>query len=339
MRRNIIVTLKDIAKIAGVDVSTVSRALNDSNVISKEVKEKIKKIAKELNYERDAYAFSLRKGIKQTIAVVTPTIEFAGGEFYSSVIRGVDRVINEKKFSILFATFLGNFKRIVRERRIDGAVIVGDIYSNKDIEEIFKLDIPTVFINQKIRVYNNNFVSIYLNNEKVIEEITTHLVEKHQRSNFLFLGGGDKYQTSRLRKKGFIYVMKKYGIKNYKIIDMDFATALPDSFKTIGNLLKNKKFNFDGIVCASDKLAIGVISALINYNPQRLKDISITGFDNIEFSRYVTPPLTTVDPKAELMGEEAAKLLIEKVLHKKKFEYNEIEIEAEIIYRKSCVCD
>ncbi len=332
------VTLKDIAKIAGVDVSTVSRALNDSPLISRNVKNKIKKIAKELNYVPNLLGYSLKKKQTKTISVVVPYLEFLGGEFYNEIVRGVYNVVQANGYTVIFTAYRDSFdyfNRIVLERRIDGALFVGDIFRKRDLEIINSLGIPVVFINYKFN--KKNYISVYTENIKPIEELTLHLIKHHKRNKLLFIGGGEEYQTSKLRLKGFKNIVEKEKI-GHKVVNASFEKSPESSYKVILELIREKKFDFNGIVCASDGIALGVIKALQENGIKIPEEVSITGYDNTQVGRYVSPPLTSVEPGAYEMGKRGTEILLDWVIRKHKPENTEFKVKSKVVIRESCGC-
>ncbi len=336
-----IITLKDIARIAGVDISTVSRALNNSERISKPVREKIHKIAKELNYVPNASAFSLKKKMNRAIAIVTPTIDFPGGDFYQEILRGIDKVICENSFTILLATYKSKkrtFHRIVSERRIDGAIVIGDIFSEKDIKELDELGIPIIMVNQSAVIDAKNIVFVALNNSRLSYRITEHIIKVHNRQKLLYIGGGKEYLSSRERKKGFIRAVKEFRAE-YKSIEGDFAYALETGYEIIEDIYdKNRAFDYDAVVCASDNIALGVLNKLKELNIPVPDKVSVFGWDNIRITDFIIPSLSSVDPNAFNMGLFSAETLLNWINSKERPEQAKYNINGELIYRQSCGC-
>lgn len=337
-----IVTLKDIAKIAKVDVSTVSRALNDSPLVRKELKEKIKKIARKLNYVPNLAGYSLRTKITRSVSLVFPFLKFPGGEFYEELIRGIDKSLEEYKFSIVLSEFStqnidnSSFIRIVKERRVDAGIVIGDIYSHEDLNELNKLNIPIILINQKIGTEFENIINIYSDNFKGAQLITEHLIKIHNCKNILFIGGGEKYQTNNERIKGFIETAEKYNI-NFQIHNGLFEFPM-SAYNIIENFINEKRFDFDAIICASDSLAFSSLKCLYNHKILPDYKISVTGYDNTQNCRFYVPSLSSVDPQSYLMGSKAGELIINWILNKRKPETKRIEIEPKLIIRESCGC-
>ncbi len=340
------VTINDIAKIVGVDKSTVSRALNDSERISKKVRDKIKKIAKDLKYYPNASAYSLRKKVNRSIAVVLPELRFPGGEFFQEVLRGIDAVIQPHFFTLLFTTYSkedDSFFRIVQENRVDGALVIGDVFSLEDLRQLNEVHLPTFIVNYKLNNHAKNLIDIYSDNELGGEIVAEHLIDIHKRKNILYIGGGDKYQANVLRKKGLENVVKKYKSKgkniNVTIKDGDFATSFKCGREITEELINNNKFNFDAIFAASDSLAIGAYKVLLRKGIHIPKDVSLIAYDNIEIDSFFPVSITSVDQNAYLIGKHSAEILMNRILKKDTELKQGIIIEPELIIRSSCGCD
>ncbi|MBU1077547.1 MAG: LacI family transcriptional regulator [Spirochaetes bacterium] len=338
-------TINDIARIAGVDKSTVSRALNNSERISKKVREKIKKIAKELNYYPNASAYSLRKKVNRSIAVVFPKMIFPGGEFFQEILRGIDSIIQKQFFTILFTTYSNDdnsFLRIAMENRVDGAIIIGDVYTMDELMKLDSLDLPQFIVNYKIINHVKNLIDIYSDNERGGELVTEHLIKIHNRKKILFLGGGDQYQANRLRFKGFMNVIKKYkkqgGSIKHDVVTGDFASSFRSAQDLIRSMCKEKKFDFDAVFAASDKLAMGVFNALAEQGIRVPEDVSLIGYDNNEVDAFFPVPITSVDQTAYLIGRLSSVELMKKIMKKDAGPTESIAIQPELVIRRSCGC-
>lgn len=313
--------------------------MNNSPVVRIELKNKIREIAQKLDYVPNASAYSLRKRINRSIALVLPYLKFPGGEFYQEIIRGIDEYVEEYKFSIILANFSrenNSFIRIVRENRVDGAIIIGDIFSTKELKEIDSLSLPVVIVNQKVNFRFKHIIDVYSNNIQGAMLLTEHLADTHKRKRMLFLGGGKKYQTNNDRIKGFKRIAEKYRIK-YEIVEAKFEEA-GSGYWIIKNFIKQRKFSFDAIIRGNDTLAMGVIKALMEDNVDVPQKVSVVGYDNIQLTQFYNIPITTVDPSAHLMGRKAGEVLLKWITEKKIPSERKIKVPSQLIIRESCGC-
>ncbi|MBU1076640.1 MAG: LacI family transcriptional regulator [Spirochaetes bacterium] len=331
--------LKDVAKIAGVNISTVSRALRDSHLVNRELKEKIKKIAGKLNYVPDARAKSLATNIKNTIALVVPYRQFTGGEVYNEMIRGIyEKVEEELRIAIILTSFERDnhsFFRIIDENRLDGAIIIGDTYSDEDIKMISGILFPVILLHQKVDSPASNIVNIYSDNREGIRLMTEHLIKKRNRKNLLYVGGGERYKSNQERTAGFLKEVKREKIK-YKVLNAAYERGAGSGYDLIQDLFQKGDFNYDGIVCSSDDLAIGIIRFLLEKDRGFYQKISITGYDNKANSSYIYPALTTVDHQPYQIGRASAEILLNWIYNKKKPVKKSYVFIPTLVIRESC---
>ncbi|MBN1898103.1 MAG: LacI family DNA-binding transcriptional regulator [Spirochaetes bacterium] len=333
-------TLRDIAKLAGVDVSTVSRALNNSQRVRTELKEKIQKIAKKMNYVPNASAYSLKKRINRLIALVLPSIKFSGGEFYQEILRGINEFVEEYQFAILLSNYSGRnsaFVRVVRENRVDGGIIIGDIFNNNELKELDALNLPLIVVNQRVDFKLKNIIDVYSDNIMGAGILAEHLIKVHERKKILFIGGGEDYQTSQDRVKGFTKTITGKNIQ-YEITNGQFEQGPSSGYSIVKDMIKQKKFIFDAILAASDTLAIGAMRACFEERIRVPEDVSIVGYDNIQATNYFRVPITSVDPSALHMGQKAGEFLLKWVTEKTEPRERNLKVTPHLIIRKSCGC-
>ncbi len=235
-----------------------------------------------------------------------------------------------------FSSENNSFIRIVRENRVDGAIIIGDIFSTKELKEIDSLSLPVVIVNQKVGFRFKHIIDVYSNNMQGAMLLTEHLVHTHKRKKMLFLGGGKKYQTNNERIKGFKKIVEKYKIK-YKIIEAKFE-EIGSGYRIVKNLIKERKFDFDAIICGNDTIAIGVIKALIEEGVEVPQKVSVVGYDNIQLTQFYNIPITTVDPSAHLMGKKAGEILLKWITEKNVPIERKIKVSPQLVIRESCGC-
>ncbi len=278
--------------------------------------------------------------MNRSIALVLPYLKFPGGEFYQETIRGIDEYVEKYSFSILLANFSernSSFIRIVRENRVDGAIIIGDIFSNKELKKIDELSLPIVIVNQKVNFKFKHIVDVYSDNITGAKLLTQHLIKIHNRNKILFLGGGVKYQTNNERIRGFKNVVENSKVR-YTILNGKFEEAPKSGYMIIKNLIKEKRFNFDAIICSSDTLAVGAIKALIEDKIKVPEQVSVVGYDNIQITRFYPVSITSVDPSAFLMGQIAGELLLKWITEKELPQDIKVKVTPKLIIRESCGC-
>lgn len=321
--------IKDVAKACKVSVSTVSYALNDSDIISKETKERIKQKAKELNYVPNAYARGLKNKQTFNIGVFIPGFE---GPIHHTILSGIAQVVQNDavKYNLL-VTLADDKMTLIKERSVDIAVIMDARISDDMIKELCQL-VPIVTFDKNTkcrRVYNTN-----IQNFEGMREMTNLMLSKGCKRVGYILGSKESFHN-HLRFEGYLTALKESGIPyNFDIIyDADAFTEIAGYNIVVDALNRLEELPFDALVCGNDELALGAIAALNEYGYQIPRDVLISGFDNIEKGSYSTPTLTTISVDWFDYGVKIANLVLA-ILKKEKHE-ERISIPSEIIERDS----
>lgn len=308
-------TIKDIAKAAGVSVTTVSRALNGYSDVSERTRIKIKEIADQLSYSPNALARSLVLKHTKTIGLLVSGISRQGAKdnIVFEVLTGINEYCGEVEYDIvLFNTSSTQQKQktytqLCRERRVDGVIIQGIKNDDPYLMEVVESDIPCVLVDIPIEDESVGYVST--NNKEGAKEAIQHLVELGHK-HIAMVNGHDRAIVSQERLEGY-----RQGLEGSNIpfdpsivVNGGFSEVLAEEAATT---LLNDQPNLSAIFCASDLMAMGVMRAAKKLNRSIPEDLSIIGYDNIILSGYVTPALTTVSQDMFQMGYSSAELLID----------------------------
>lgn len=327
------ITIKDIAKIAGVAPNTVSRALNNKPDVSKNTREKITKIAEELGYIKDFNASYLRKRVSKIIGVI---LADSANPFYSEVLKGIEAASKEFGYNIILVNSERNYNeeekaiKVLMSRRIDGLVISPVQSSSKDIINLLKAHMPFVilarhFENMKLfEVRSNDIQAGYI--------ATKHLIDQGAKK-ILMINGYLHKSPSRLRMEGYKKALNEVGIDlpNYYVTIGDID--LENGYKTTIDSI-NKGIKFDGIFAYNDILALGAMKALKEKRIKIPDKVKVIGCDDIRFSSLVDPALSTIRMKKYNMGHYAFELLI-KILEKELIQAKDKIFDVELVVRKS----
>lgn len=328
------VTIKDIAKLANVSHTTVSRALNDSPLINKETKARIKTIAEELNYVPNYNAKSLVLNKTYNIALFFSTInQGTSPGFFYEVVNGVNSVIN-KKYSLViqgisdYEDFLS-----VDKHRFDGIILISQSENdNAFIKDILQKGIPLVVLNREIN--EESIVNILAAEKEGAFKAVTYLIENGHK-NIALIEGKKGFKSSQDRKEGYIKSLVEHGIQ----INPDYIVAgeysLQSGYVAMQTLLSLKEIP-TAVFCSNDDIAVGSMKAIFEAGLQVPRDISVIGFDDSVVCNYVTPTLTTIKkPIVEVSVQGAVKLL--KILEGQKQKGTKIFLNTELVIRES-VC-
>lgn len=324
--------MKDIADRLGVSNVTVSKALNDKEGVSEELRTKIKKTANEMGYRYNTAAKSIRKGYNYNIGVVVAE-KFTNDvqSFYFKFYHHISKILeNYQYFGMLHILTYAEERELMlpkmyNEMKVDGLIILGQI-SKAYIEILKEVDVPVVFLDfydehgEFDCVISDNFYSAY--------EITNYLINKgHTKIAFV----GNIYATSSIQDRflGYYKSLLEHGMqldKEYIISDRDNDGKLIDL-----SIPKNLPTAF---VCNCDRVAYNLAKKLNEQGYRIPEDCSIVGFDNDIFSTLSDLKLTTVEVNMKEMAETAIKIIMSKVQDSNK-KYGRVSIKGKIIYRDS----
>jgi len=304
------ITIKDVAKQAGVSHSTVSRALHGSSLISDETIERIRQIANEMGYSPSATARSLKTNRSHALGVIVSNID---DPFFSEILQGIEETAQERGYSMLMAASQRDPEREraivqdMRERHVDGLIICSASFSVEQRRKLLEYGIPIVMVNnQAAEEYR---YSIYHDDVDGSRQVTRYLIELgHQR--IAYLGNSLSGRTTLDRLNGFRQEIKSAGLNIFTGYTHEVPGSRPnDGLAALDHFLSLPQPP-TAIFCYNDMLAIGVLNGLHKANIRVPADISVVGFDNIVFSAYTNPPLTTFDQPKRYIGAEAARLIL-----------------------------
>lgn len=329
-------TIYDVAKKAGVAISTVSRVLNDSPYVSDETQKKVAAAIKDLEFRPQVNARLLAKRQPQIIAVAVPTFTTP---FFNEVLKGVKDEIRALDLDfIIYNTGSANpeeqFMRFI-DRGVPDALI---IFSIEITDEIYKgikdLSIPVILVGS----VHSEFDSISWNNYRGGFLAAEHLISQGYKKIGLIRSHKSSFISDQ-REQGFKDAMKKYKIP----IDNDYIVSgitkkhagfsEEAGFEAI-NILKNRNKIPEALFCSNDAQAIGAMHALSELGLKVPDDVAVMGYDNIKVSRYFN--LTCIDQKMYEAGVRAIKLLSHRIKNPDETRHHSV-IDPEIIIRKSSV--
>lgn len=301
------VTINDIAKMANVSISTVSRVLNGKGRISKAKREEILKIANELNYVPNYHARCMTKESVITIGFIVPDIT---NPFFAEVTRGIEVALSSKALLILMDSFRDSKREeeMAERLKINGAK--GIIFGNSRVEDNFVKRIsnflPVVVFDKEYE--SDNIASVLLDSHYGAYTATRHLLDNGCKE-IIHFGGTDELLVSIQRAQGYEEAMKQAGLRP-RILKVGYDEKA--GYEKIKKIIeKSERIEFDAVFCMNDLVAIGVIKALKEKGLRIPQDVAVVGFDDTNLCDFIFPSLTSVKQPAEEMGKVAAKMLIE----------------------------
>nr|WP_242520295.1 LacI family DNA-binding transcriptional regulator [Halobacillus kuroshimensis] len=313
---NVSVTIKDVAKKAGVAPSTVSRVISDSPRISEKTKRKVRKVMDELGYHLNYNGRVLVSQSTQTIGIVTKVSSdhFFENPFFSELLRGISDACHERDYSMYLTT--GNTEeaifqevvKMVQGKRVDGVLV---LYSREDDQVVPFLresSFPFVVLGKPV---DRPGETMYVDNDNVqaSKEMTRYLIGLgHERIGYV--GGNSQFEVARDRLEGYRAAMKDQGLP----IDEKWLKNDPsdkqDPDQIVEQLLVLEKIP-TALIFTDEYNALTVMRSLSRRGVSIPEQMSIAAFNNTVVSRLADPPLTTVDTQAIQLGHESASSLID----------------------------
>lgn len=308
-------SMLDIARMAGVSITTVSRALNDKTDVNKNTKKIIKDLAISMNYQPNILAQSLVNRTTHTLGVIIPSLETT---IFSTMLSGIQEVAATAGYRVIICTSNEKHEREVANiqalmnNMIDGLLICHSIHTST-FEHL------RVHMNKRIPIVQFYRVAVELpipqilaDDESGAETVTEYLIKKGARKIAVLLGPKELSLTQN-RLKGYQKALKKHKIKfNTKILaHVDFSEE--SVYHSLDNWMRDNP-DLDAIISISDKSAAQIIKRLKDKKINIPKAIRVIGFGNEFVGEMLDPKLTTFDTHTRIIGEEASRLIIEQII-------------------------
>lgn len=340
MNQNI--TIKDIARKFKCSPSTVSRALNNNALINIETRKTIQEYAQKMGYEKNTISLSLLQKSTKTIGVIIPSISHS---HETLMINGIQSVINKMGYMLNFG--ITNEKHQLEKEhlkrfmanRVDAIFVsvafetskLGDFSHFKDIQ---KRNVPLIFIDRNVHLEES--ISFTVNDFKGAYLATKHLIDLG-RKKIAHIKGPEGLNVSEMRLMGYLKCLKDHNIEinpNFiKQADFDIESALLPTSQLFES--ENKP---NAIFCSNDYVCLGAMKVLQEKKLRIPEDVAIIGFDNCPISEFFYPPLSSIERKSFLLGEQAASFLTDQLsdLTNRVKDYRTV-FNPELIIRKSTV--
>ena len=314
------ITIYDVAKKAGVSISTASKALNDRKDVGEKTKEKIKQIAKELSYEPSHFARGLAMKKTGNIGVLTVryySTPMLTNPFYSKIIEGIEEGLIDSELNLITNVLrkeqMESFElpKMVKEKNVDGLILLGYI-PEKFVELIVNKALPVIVVDNYV---NENISMIVTDDEGGAYSAVSYLV-KTGHKKIAYISGPSPRMSFRKREEGY----KRALNENNLPVNPNFI--LYNDSEEPGYEWMKKILQYgekpDAIFTSNDVTAILCINMLRECGLKVPDDISVIGFDNIEMGQHFIPSLSTIDIDKERIGIKAVNILSDKIKNKTK---------------------
>ncbi|WHI53275.1 LacI family DNA-binding transcriptional regulator [Microbulbifer sp. MLAF003] len=301
--------IREVARRSGVSVATVSRALKDPQMVSPRTRERVLKAVEEAGYRPNLLARNFSSGKSFAVMVLVPNI---ANPFFSRVIRGIEKAAQDQGYSVLLGDTKGDstneqfYAGMALTNQADGVIQLGSRYPFAEKDANLAASVPLVNACERI-VEDDRYPVVELDNHGAAQEVARHLMEMgHRRIGVIT--GPSQSPIVRDRLSGFYDALKKrgLGLDPEMVVHGEFTmTSGQEGAETLLSTPRRPT----AIFCMNDEMAIGAVHQVKRMGLRVPEDVSVTGFDNIEFSQFTDPPLTTINQPAEELGRYAMETL------------------------------
>lgn len=307
-------SLKDIAQELGVSIATVSRALRDSPEIGQAMQEKVKALARKMNYRPNPFAQSLRKEAPRLIGVVVPNLV---SHFYAAVLDGIEDEARKAGYSVISANSHEDSEKEVsaidtfNAMHVEGiiACLAQNTRDYSHFEEIGRIGIPMVFFARTC--LSDKFSTVTANGDVAAQQATQHLIDTGSR-RIAFVAGPNHLDMVIRRKHGYLEALRENRIPIERELvvcgKIDYDWAL----EATKNLLRMEN-RPDAILAFNDIITFAAFTAIKEEGLRIPEDVALMGFTDDVHAGYVTPKLSVIEDQSHEMGLEACRLLLKSI--------------------------
>jgi len=337
-RRSSSVTIRDVAKRAGVSVATVSRYINRNTPVSPEVSERLDQIMSEMKYVPHAAARQLASRKTHVIGLLLTNMH---NDFFAPLLNGIEQVVRNKGYNLLVATYHADSQNPppppLGPHNTDGLLVFADSLLDDDLMTLNTSGFPMVLIHRTPPT-SLPLPSVTVENKTATYNLVNHLIVEHHKKKILFMRGPGHQEDAYWRESGYRSALDANEIPydDNLVIDGDFDRKI--AYKSLNHFLGNgRRVAFDSVFAGDDDAAIGAINSLQEHGYRVPEDIAVVGFDDLRLSAFLTPPLTTVRAPTEQVGRIATERLFS--LLNNEISDGVMLLPTEIIIRRSCGCN
>lgn len=324
----------DIAKEAGVSISTVSRVMNNKGKVNPETCKKVEEILKKNHYKPSAIARGMVSKSMRTVAIMTVDIRVP---HYARTAYTIEREFSRRGFEVTFCNTGGELEETTRylkavtEKQVDGIVLVGSVFNtlckDPEIKKLLK-EVPVVLANGKLDIPNS--YSVLVDDGYGVSLAVNYLFEKGHREMY-YLKDMDTI-SAEVKCDGFISSMEKLGMTDAGKRVLKTQSSVEGGEKAAEELLREHQ-DLSAIVCGEDITAAGAVKAILRAGKRIPEDVAVTGYNDSEYAKICEPQLTTIDNKPEMVAMLSVQLLTS--LIEKTETYSSCTIQPELVERKT----
>ncbi|MBE7550597.1 MAG: LacI family DNA-binding transcriptional regulator [Anaerolineales bacterium] len=330
-------TIADVAGRAGVSIATVSRVINQTGPVAEETAAQVRAAIAELKYVPHAAARGLASRRTQTLGLLLPGIS---DQFSAAMLRGIEMGAREGGYDLLIHSTHSeggsgpSSRRRLGEHNTDGLLVFIDSLDEAELTRLYHLGFPMVLLHRSSPA-SLHIPCVTFENKSGSRKLIDHLIEAHGRQRIAFLRGPEGNEDSYWREMGYREALAAHNLPFDSALialggfDQEQARSSVETWLGQG-------VEIDAIFSGDDEAGIGALVALQRAGKRVPEDIALVGFDDVDVSRYLTPPLTTVRAPIEQAGREAARKLVQ--LIKSGQTAPLVLLPTELVIRRSCGC-
>lgn len=330
------VTIKDVAKMSEVSISTVSRVINDSKPVSPEARRKVLNAIEVLGYEPNEIARSLVTQKSNLIGVIVDDI---GSYYVSQIVRGIEEVGRMYNYDIILSSSYGEaeteikFLQLFKTKQAEGIIVVSEVMDDDVIKYIEDLKMEVIYLNKYYNV--PRLSTFYLDHKKAVQMMMDYLIELNHE-NILYLTQETDINVTTERCKMEIYEQNMKSIDKDPVIfkiDTNTIEGTYNNGREILNVIKDNDITV--VFCCQDEMAIGLMNYLYDEGINVPEDISVAGYGDMNVASIYRPTLTTIKHPYYDIGAVSVRRIL-KSIKKEKDSNENIKLPIRLIERNSC---
>jgi LacI family transcriptional regulator len=336
-RRSSSVTIRDVARQAGVSVATVSRYINRNAPVSAEVAERLDRVMSDLRYVPHAAARHLASRKTRVVGILLRSLH---NDFFVPLLNGIETVVRKKEYNLIVATYHANSRSTmpppIGPHNTDGLLVFSDGLMDEDLINLNASGFPMVLL-YRTPPPSLTIPSVTVENIEITHKLIEHLIQVHGKRRILYMRGPIYQEDSKSREAGYKSALAANGIPFDENLILNGDFERDTAYQALNDFLGNgKRVAFDAIFTGDDDAAVGVLRALQKYGCKVPEDVAVVGFDDLGVSPFLNPALTTVRAPTESVGRIAAEKLF--ALLENQPSNEAVILPTEIIFRRSCGC-
>lgn len=326
-------TIKDVAKMADVSISTVSRVINDSKPVSPEARRRVLKAIEVLDYKPNEVARSLVTKKSNLIGVIVNDI---GSTYVSSILRGVEEIGRMYKYDILLSSSYGEpevevkFAKLLLQKQVEGIIVISDTLNTKLLYRLEESNIPYINVN---RFYNvDEHYTVGVNHKEATYQVTNYLVENgHKNIGLVYVRKDFDRTEEKIKEEGYLEAIKENGLEKNTIGIEGIQEK--DVLEVIEKVEEKIKNGVTAFVTTQDEVGIHLQNALLDRGYKIPEDVSITGYGATEITELARPKLTSLKVPYYDIGAVAIRKILKEI--KKEESDDKVYLPARIIEKDS----